>query len=210
MGKKKPNEVVENTQIIIEKPAREVILVKVQGTSQYSPNRLDPAKVIQMRKDIEKPITVKKKRNLDEEYESCFYIAGYTKANKPIYGIPGGAFKSAIIDASLDIENVAKTQMKRNIAVMENIVPIKYDNIQKEIFTTRDSGQTRAPNVAMKPLFNNWSASIRISYDTSVFSRNTIYNLINRAGIQIGIGSMRPSKNGPITCGTFEVAREQN
>ena len=48
--------------------------------------------------------------------------------------------------------------------------------------------------------------TVRLEFDSQSLTKNTILNLIQRAGFGVGLGEMRPEKGGEY--GRFEVDRE--
>ena len=53
-----------------------------------------------------------------------------------------------------------------------------------------------------------WSATVQVSFDGDQFTVAYVYNLLARAGMQVGIGEGRPDskKSNGMGWGTFEVA----
>lgn len=54
--------------------------------------------------------------------------------------------------------------------------------------------------------YREWSAVLSIQYDAAFISLSEITNLIQFAGIAIGVGEWRPERNGPFGC--FKVDDE--
>lgn len=61
-----------------------------------------------------------------------------------------------------------------------------------------------------RPIFDEWSAKIRIRFDADQFSLKDVSNLLMRVGAQVGLGEGRPdSKNSAgMGWGTFEIVGE--
>ena len=67
--------------------------------------------------------------------------------------------------------------------------------------------ETGQAYVCVRPIYDEWSAKLRISFDGDQFSLQDVTNLLARAGQQVGIGEGRPfSKNSAgMGWGTFRV-----
>jgi len=63
-----------------------------------------------------------------------------------------------------------------------------------------------------RPIYDQWSAAIRIRFDADQFTLKDISNLLMRVGMQVGFGEGRPdSKNSAgMGWGTFEIVEEAN
>jgi len=179
----------EETKIIVQAINRKALKIKIQAIegSTYIPHRLtDEAVEKFMGREIGQ--TKKKKiRNYDQEYESSFY---YTE--KKEYGIPTSAFTSAILNAAVAC-NIPKTQIKRAVRVLGEILPLKYAKVRKRIDHPRRSGITSAPDTRVRPEFVDWSTTLFIEYDSNQISPDQIINLVNQAGFSSGVGDWRPS-----------------
>ena len=162
--------------------------------STYIPHRLNKDTVNDMiGREVGKAKT-KKIRDLNAEYESCFY---YTEDNK--YGVPAAAFMGSILDAAVACD-IPKTKIKRAFKILGDILPLKYVKVVKRVDTVRRSGMTAAPDIRHRPEFHGWSCTLNIQYDMNQVSADQIINLINQAGFSSGIGDWRPSS--PKSCGS--------
>ena len=195
---------VESDKIISVKKVQWVgMTVPITGLSPYMSARLDHDVVMHSRRDL--TLARKKSvRNLDEECERALYVIGTDKKNKPILGIPGGAFKKAMENAAIDL-GLHKTKIKRLVKVRNEFVELKYKRRENRVFGTIDSGPTGAPNLTKKPLFHNWSCKLNIRFEASLIPQQDVLNLLERAGSCIGVGGYRLENDG--IYGEFEVCR---
>jgi len=67
--------------------------------------------------------------------------------------------------------------------------------------------ETGAAYVTIRPMYQKWSAKLRIRFDGDMFSFEDVANLLARMGEQVGIGEGRPaSKNSAgMGWGTFKI-----
>ena len=70
--------------------------------------------------------------------------------------------------------------------------------------------ETGQPYVTYRAAYHDWSAKIKIRFDSDQFTATDILNLLSRVGQQVGIGEGRPdSKNSAgMGWGLFEVEQE--
>ena len=163
------------------------IEVKSTNGSTYIPHRQVPENV---RKMVGRELGESKQksiRNLDTEYEDCFY---YTSDKK--YGIPAAAFMGSILDACVACD-IPKTKIKRAFKIIGDIIPLKYGSVRRRIDTVRRSGMTAAPDIRHRPEFVNWSCVLNVQYDVNQITLDQIVNLVSQAGFSSGVGDWRPS-----------------
>jgi hypothetical protein len=69
--------------------------------------------------------------------------------------------------------------------------------------------ETGQAYICVRPIYDEWSAKVRIRYDAEQFTLQDVSNLLARVGAQVGIGEGRPdSKNSAgMGWGTFELGR---
>ena len=66
-------------------------------------------------------------------------------------------------------------------------------------------------DIAVRPQWIEWGARLKISWDADQFTASDVYNLIHRAGIQVGICEGRPDSKNSNGCGwgTFRISSEE-
>ena len=57
-----------------------------------------------------------------------------------------------------------------------------------------------------RPEFRDWAMVLRFEYDSQALAKDTILNLIQRAGFGVGLGEWRPERGGEN--GRFELDHE--
>jgi len=204
---KKKMEKTKETEnsIKIQSINRKGLKIKIESVegSTYIPHRLTDEAVDKfMGREVGE--TKKKKiRDFDNEYQSCFY---YTENKK--YGIPASAFMSAILNAAVAC-NIPKTQIKRAIRVLGDILPLSFKEVKKRVDHPRRSGMTSAPDTRVRPEFVEWSTDLIVQYDANQISPDQIINLVNQAGFSSGVGDWRPSApKSSGTHGMFKVFQD--
>jgi hypothetical protein len=154
-------------------------------------------------------------RELTEIYNAARYVS-----KQGWDGFPAGAIRAALIRACGVINDGPKmVMMKMSIFVepdgwdkAEPQIPlIRILNakpvMQKDI--GRDGGFKGSPLLIIRPVYHGWSAKLKLAWDGDQYNVNEVYNLLMRAGLQVGIMEGRPaSKNSAGQgWGTFEVSK---
>ena len=195
----------------IQSPNYKVMEIPIIGLSPYIPHRLSSESM----QTIEDKVTGnargknKKVRNFDEEYERCFY-----RDEDGDYAIPGVAFKRAITDEganqySLGNKDISKKMIARNIHILGSFCKLKYDKVRRRVDYPRQGGATGAPDIRHRPEFIGWKTKITVRYDADNFTKEAILNLIQRAGMTIGVGDWRPGspKSPGGSYGMWEIGK---
>jgi len=130
-------------------------------------------------------------------------------------GIPAPSFRNAMISAcrlvdfkmtmakiTVFIEADGQDPEDRTPLVRIEGEPVRFDSM------TRNA--TGVPDVRIRPLWDSWSAKVRVRYDADQFTVEDVAALMMRAGLQVGIGEGRPDskKSAGMGWGLFEVIGE--
>jgi hypothetical protein len=67
--------------------------------------------------------------------------------------------------------------------------------------------ETGVVDVRIRPMFEAWSAKVKIRWDADIFSDTDVANLLMRAGMQVGILEGRPDSKGSAGMGWFAFAK---
>jgi hypothetical protein len=122
-------------------------------------------------------------------------------------GIPGGAFKAAMVGACRQLKQLKMVSIKQFFHVLPNVVRIYGDTPRMcQHVVKNDSGVI---DIRFRAMFFRWSALIPIEYDADLISPSMLAVLAGRAGFGLGVGDWRPgapeSFNGK--CGRFHVPK---
>jgi hypothetical protein len=129
-------------------------------------------------------------------------------------GIPCPAFRAAMIDACR-AANVVMTRAKMSVFVLPDgfdaddgtpLVRI-YSKKKPEKHTGLVRLENGSADIRVRAMWREWSAKVTLEFDADMISADSVVNLLDRAGRQVGVGEGRPfSKN---SCGqgwgTFQV-----
>ena len=188
----------EKKEVRIAAPNWKVMKVPIIGEGTYIPHRatIDKVKMVQKIGVKGKP---RKQRDLDAEYESCFY-----RDDDGDYAIPGSAFKRAIQAAAIDLQDIFQTTIKRNVHILEEYAKLEYEKIRRREDITRQKGINKTLDIRVRPEFVGWKTVITVRFDADVIPEESMLNLIEQAGTKIGVGDWRPEKSGNLH-GTFHI-----
>jgi hypothetical protein len=135
------------------------------------------------------------------------------------FGVPAQALKNAIVSAGALVDGVHMTYLRKVLHIEElDLLEIKGPPPTKRTDRTLlgarpvmrtdmvrlGSGLSKVPDVRHRPMFEQWSMEVPITFLKDRIGPAELVNLINLAGYAVGIGDWRPECNGVF--GRFEVA----
>jgi hypothetical protein len=67
--------------------------------------------------------------------------------------------------------------------------------------------ETGVVDLRVRPMWREWEAVVRINFDADQFTLTDITNLLQRVGMQVGLGEGRPDsrKSAGLGWGTFQL-----
>lgn len=192
-GKKKNSE----SQIGVMVPDIEVGEMEfvIKGTTPLITHKFsDKARRQIEEKQQKKATKAKSARKPEEEFEAaCYKLNGG-------FGFPANGLKQAAVNAC------RFTDMKMTVARGAFFVKgevsdegeelVKIDSKAPKMKTDMVRLQSGSSDVRYRPIFEDWSMTVRVEYNKNVISPEQVMNLFNTAGFAIGIGDWRPERNG--------------
>ena len=139
---------------------------------------------------------IREPKNFDEVYAGAMHLTpeGWC-------GIPAGAFRNAMISACRTV-GYKMTHAKLAAFVLADgydsddetpLIRIYGDPQRHTTYARNDNGSV---DIRVRPMWKKWHCTVRIRYDSDMFSEADVINLMMRVGQQVGIGEGRPdSKN---------------
>ena len=123
--------------------------------------------------------------------------------------IPSEHLRMAFINAGSFVKSKvgnARKSMKNIVAAMFTITPDairmpRFDQIDKRSAVNRAA---KARVITIRPKWSEWKAEFELIVDNDTITESTIKDIISYAGAYVGIGSYRPTNNGPF--GRFELS----
>jgi hypothetical protein len=157
---------------------------------------------------------VKKVRNYAEECESSKHVStdGWE-------GVNASAFRNALISACR-VCGLQMTKAKLSLFCLPDgigldgtpLVRILGSEAKMDVRTARNANARGKSTIVARPRYDNWKMKVRISFDQGQFSDQDVYNLMMRAGYQVGICVGRPDSkdSAGMGMGTFVITNAES
>ena len=195
----------------------QIAAFEIRGTAPYVQHKFSQkvkAKMMEKHREGSK-VAGKKTAKEPRDFEADFKAATY-RGPKGETGIPAPAFRSAMIDVCRAV-GFKMTVAKQAIFVepdvfdpdeMTPLVLIKGKKGEPTMMVTPLPNDNGATDLRARPKWEpGWTAKVRIKYDGDIFTKEEVRALLERAGVQCGIGEGRPYSRQSFGCGwgTFEI-----
>ena len=197
------------------KPANiQQAVFKIKGTAPYVQARFS-AKAMQAMKEkmlagsTAKGKKVREARNFDDDFEQAKHVS-----EQGWVGIPASSFRQAIISACR-LVGFRMTLAKLSVFVsadgfdrVDGIPLIKLQAPEPERTEMAVRNATGVADIRVRPMWREWAADVKVSYDADQFTLQDVTNLMQRVGMQVGIGEGRPDSrdSAGLGWGTFTLA----
>ena len=197
------------------KPANiQQAVFKIKGTAPYVQARFS-AKAMQAMKEkmlagsTAKGKKVREARNFDDDFEQAKHVS-----EQGWVGIPASSFRQAIISACR-LVGFRMTLAKLSVFVaadgfdrVDGIPLIKLQAGEPERTEMAVRNATGVADIRVRPMWREWAAEVKVSYDADQFTLQDVTNLMQRVGMQVGIGEGRPDSrdSAGLGWGTFTLA----
>jgi hypothetical protein len=190
-------------------------VIKIVGTAPFVQNKFSQKSKEKMMGDMatksvdKKAKSARPPRNYDDDFIACQHksVAGWN-------GIPAAALRAAMIDACRTV-NLPMTKAKMSVFV----VPDGFDEedgtplvrLHSDTPPERSEQHVRNDNggadIRIRAMWRKWSADVPLEFDADMISGDSVINLLDRAGRQVGIGEGRPFSKSSVGqgWGTFTV-----
>lgn len=216
MPKKTTSPSAEQQPISIPAPEIHTVGLRIHSTAPYVQLRFSmKAQGIMLAAQVD-PTAKKGRKNREPKNIEALYEEAMYRTADDRHGIPASAFRNAMIRAT-SLVNFKMTQAKMSIFVeaddfdAEDGTPLVYINGDPERVTHTVRNATGVADIRVRAMWRTWSAALRLTYDADQFREQDVVNLLERAGLQVGVGEGRPfSKNSAgMGWGTFTAQSPQ-
>lgn len=199
-------------QITIKPANIQRLALDIEGTAPYVQLRFSEKAQNAMREKMEAGSTANKKkaktaRDFDEDFRQSMHVSpeGWV-------GIPASAFRQAMISACR-LVGFKMTLAKLSVFVQADGIdkvdglPLIKINGTPEPSEMHVRNATGVADIRVRAMFRQWSARVVIGYDADQFTAQDIVNLMERVGVQVGIGEGRPDSKSSagLGWGTFTL-----
>jgi hypothetical protein len=197
------------------KPANiQTAAFNIVGTAPYVQARFTAKAMQAMMAKMEAGDTAKGKkkreaRDFDDDYRQAMHIS-----TDGWHGIPAGAFRQAMISACR-LVGFKMTLAKLSVFVqadgfdkVDGVPLVKLTQGEPERMDMAVRNQTGVADIRIRPMWREWGATVRVRYDADQFTLQDVTNLMQRVGLQVGIGEGRPDsrESAGLGWGTFAIA----
>lgn len=182
--------------------ARRRMTFGIRGTSPLVMHQWSEKAKREMRDKQQEGKKTKTREKRDPAKEAI--AATYTTKGGQI-GIPGMAFKSALVTAAHKDIGIEKTLVRKALFLITDD-PDKVLPIEGSKPTVREDmvrvGMGSA-DLRYRPEFIKWTCLVELEVDSELLQRDDVLALVDRAGFGVGICEWRPEKGGEF--GRFEI-----
>lgn len=211
-----PESAAASQKVTITPPKFVIAPVPIVGTAPYVQNRMSQ-RAREAMEEAQKAGTQQRalKRRRDPKDFDAAYRGAMHKSTEGWYGIPCAAFRTSMISACRTI-GFPMTRAKLFIFIepdgwdSEDGQPLVRLEGEPEPFNMAVRLPSGTTDIACRPKFKEWSATVRIKYDADSLTAADVVNLLARAGVHCGIGAGRPDSRETAGAGfgTFEIRQD--
>ncbi len=198
----------------IKAPRFGVISFDVRGVAPLVIHRFSAKTKQQMKEKMETGKAASSRKNREAKATDDLYEEARYRSAQGWDGFNASAVRAAMISACR-LVGFKMTLAKLSVFVEADgvdatepqipLIRIYGKPIKQEDMARVETGQ---PYVTVRAAYHEWTAKIRIRFDMDQFTPQDVANLIQRVGLQVGIGEGRPdSKNSAgMGWGLFTIA----
>lgn len=203
-------------RVTIPAPDIRTLAIDVQGTAPLMVHRFGKKALDQMiAKQKEGSTSGKGKKREPRDFDAAFEDARH-RSVEGWDGFPAGALRSAMISAcrlvgfKMTLAKLSVFVLADGIDKLDGTPLVKINGGEPERNTMPARNETGVVDVRVRPMWREWSLKLRVQYDADQFTPTDVVNLLQRAGVQVGIGEGRPDskKSTGMGLGTFRVIDE--
>lgn len=210
-------ETPKEKKVEIQAPKFEVAVMKIRGTAPLVMHKFSAeTKAGMMKTHQEGSKKAGGKREKPPRDFEKDYLGAFHTSKEGWHGIPCGAFRNAAISACRTV-GYKMTHAKLAFFILGDgygvddgtpLVRIEGTPKKHTAYARNDNGSV---DIRIRPMWEEWSATLRVRFDADMFSAQDVANLIMRVGMQVGLLEGRPdSKNSAGQgWGTFEIVQDE-
>lgn len=198
--------------VVIAAPNLQTMDIKIEGTAPYVQNAFGHKAATEMlQKQMEGSTARGKKKHAPRDIDLDYQEATHFDENGKC-GIPAPAFRSAMISACR-LVGFQMTKAKLSVFVIADAIdaadgtPLVHITGKREMHKGHVRLETGVASIAIRPMWREWSAKVRVKWDADQFTEQDVLNLMARAGQQVGVGEGRPDskKSHGMGWGVFKI-----
>jgi hypothetical protein len=205
----------KDDSIAVIKPANIVrTTLRIKGTAPFVQNKFSHKARQKMMTDMATPKSAKKAKSErpTRDYGDDFIQAQH-RMDDTRCGIPCSAFRAAMIDACRTV-GLVMTRAKMSVFVIpdgfdvdDGTPLVRIDGGAPERTESLVRNDNGSADIRIRPMWREWGANVTLEFDADMITPESVVNLLDRAGRQVGIGEGRPFSKNSVGqgWGTFTV-----
>jgi hypothetical protein len=208
--------VLPRKAVEIKAPSFQILELEIKGTAPLVQNKFSNRTVTLMKKTQEEGSKAKGKKFREPKDFKAIYQEAMHTSKEGWHGIHAGAFRNAMISACRTV-GYKMTHAKLAAFVLADgfdkddgtpLVRLYGEPHEHTAHVRNDNGSV---DIRMRPMWDEWSAVVRIRFDADMFSGEDVVNLMMRVGMQVGIGEGRPDSktSAGMGWGMFTIANKK-
>lgn len=188
--------------------------LRIRGTAPLVVHKFSAKQKARMMADMSRSKAEKKgkadrePRNYDQDFQQARHLS-----TEGWDGIPCAAFRAAMIDACRTV-GMVMTRAKMSVFVIADgldadegtpLVRIHGKKPERtEMLVRNDNG---GADIRVRPMWRDWYADVQVEFDADMITPESVVNLLDRAGRQVGVCEGRPYSKNSVGqgWGTFAV-----
>jgi len=187
--------------------------IDIKGTAPLVINRFSAKAMEKIRETQEAGGAARSRKTKDpKDFQELFEGAKHV-SDEGWEGIHAAAFRNAAISAcracgfKMTHAKLAFMVMQDGLDRVDGAPLVRLTSGTAEQWVTPTRNQTGVIDLRSRPMYREWSATLRIRYDAGMLQQNDVVNLIARVGYQVGIGEGRPDskESAGLGFGLFEI-----
>lgn len=198
--------------VVVKAPDIRVAVFNIVGNAPYVQARFSAKAMQAMMSKMAAGSSARSKkervaRDFDDDFRQAMHVS-----TEGWRGIPASAFRQAMISACRLVGfkmTLAKLSVWVHADGFDAVdgMPLVRITGEPERVDMAVRNQTGVLDIRVRPMWREWSATVRVSYDADQFSETDVANLMMRVGKQVGIGEGRPDsrESGGLGWGTFDL-----
>ena len=197
----------------ISKPDFRFIALKIRGTAPLVINRFSHKAMEEMKATQEAGSTSRSKKVREAKDFGALYEGAKHVSEEGWEGIHAAAFRNGAISACRAV-GFKMTHAKLAFMVMADgfdkadgapLVELTEGRSEPHVAVVRNA--TGVVDLRCRPMYKQWAATLGIRYDAGMLTESDVVNLIQRVGLQVGIGEGRPDSkmSAGLGYGLFEL-----
>lgn len=187
--------------------------INIKGTAPLVINRFSAKAMEMMRQTQEAGSTAKSRKQREAKDFEALYEGAKHIADEGWEGIHAAAFRNAAISAcracgfKMTHAKLAFMVLQDGFDRVDGAPLVRLTSGEAEPWVAPTRNATGVVDLRCRPLYREWSATLRIRYDAGMLTSDDVVNLIARVGLQVGIGEGRPDSkmSAGLGFGLFEI-----